>query len=668
MEKQLEKPEKLRVNNSQEEALRAVCDTFIPSLQSPDGDHAAFWSLKASDLNIELRLLEAFAALLPEDQQKIKLLLSLLAQPVAGWLTIGEWKSFAQLGLPEREKWLNKWQKSPIGALRQGVKAMQQLTCFLYYSDTTVADPNPTWPHIGYPGPLSPPPPKPKKLHTMRIAQPRTLYCEVVVVGSGAGGGVVAGELAKAGKDVLVVEKGHYFNESDFTQKEAEMIAATYERKGLLSTADGSMTIFAGSCLGGGTTINWSGTLKTPGYVLEEWAGQHNVPHFTSKAYAQCLDDAYHAIAANTATVPLNRQNSLLYEAGRKLGHRTKKIGQNVLPITDAAYDDRAYGYSCFGDQHNLKQGMVQAYFEKAPQENMRFLVDTEVEKVQIVQGKAVGVKAFQLQPDGQKVAVEIKADRVVVAAGSIHTPAILKRSGLRHPQIGKNLYLHPVIGVSGFYPEPVDSWWGGMMTVANDEFARMDGNFGVKLETPPTHSGLIGFSLPWQSGEQHKRMMLRARNIGSIIVLTRDKFGGQVQLNRNGQPVVHYNISPYDLNHLLKGLEETLKIQLEAGAMETFIPHQQLPVVKQGNQSDIGQMIRSLKWQPNRFPMFSAHQMGTCRMGGNAKTHPLAPNGETYEVRNLFVADASAFPSASGANPMLSIEAMALFTARQMH
>lgn len=655
----------IQLSARQQTALEAICDTIIPFVSAEDREKAAFWQIKASDLQIAQRIKVAIARQSPEDQQEFKQLLNVFTSPLAGLLFTGKFKSFASLQPAGREQWLQYWASSNIGLLRKGFSALQQLTCFLFYSDTTVADPNPVWKHIGYPGPVAPPPPRQKTIAPLTIRSNQTLHCQVVVVGSGAGGGVVAGEMAKAGKDVIVVEKGGYYSESDFSQKEAEMIGATYEKSGLLSSKSGSITIFAGSCLGGGTTINWAGTLKTPDYVLQEWAEEHQNPHFLTGAYKQCLDDAAEAISANTDTVPLNRQNQILWEGSTKLGQHVKKIPQNI--VAPAGANELAYGYSCFGDQYGYKQSMLNTCLRQAAARNARFLVNTEVQQVLVEGGKATGVLAVQTDSNGQKHQVKIMAEKVVVAAGSIHTPALLKRSGLQHPQIGRNLHLHPVISASGIYSEEVDCWWGGMMTVANDQFTCLDGNYGFKLETPPAHSGLIGFSLPWTSGKAHKELMLQARHLSNIIILTRDKFGGTVKTDLRGQPVVHYNIHPYDLNHLVKGLEEAIRIHQAAGANFSLVPHHTLPIIRTGDGTDLQKTINSLKWKPNMFPMFSAHQMGTCRTGGNRETHPLAPNGETWEVKNLYVADGSAFPNASGANPMLSIEAMALFTARGM-
>ena len=152
---------------------------------------------------------------------------------------------------------------------------------------------------------------------------------------------------------------------------------------------------------------------------------------------------------------------------------------------------------------------------------------------------------------------------------------------------------------------------------------------------------------------------------------LTRDRDGGSIALNKRGRPTARYQISPFDLAHLQRGIAESARIHQAAGARELYFSHNRIaPVSLRRGSASLEADLRNMyaqKWRPNDIPLFSAHQMGTCRMGGNRATHPLSPEGETYEVKNLFVADASAFPEASGANPMLSIQALARYTAQRV-
>jgi choline dehydrogenase-like flavoprotein len=218
-------------------------------------------------------------------------------------------------------------------------------------------------------------------------------------------------------------------------------------------------------------------------------------------------------------------------------------------------------------------------------------------------------------------------------------------------------------------YDRPMEGWYGPMMSAVSDEFAQLDGNFGYKLETPPMHAGLLGLATPWRSGQQYKQDVLGASQAGTFIVLTRDRFGGEIKLSKSGQPLVHYRLNPYDKRHLLHGIAEGFKIHAAAGARQVRLLHNDGDVWHHDRES-VDRFVKRIpekSWATNRFILFSAHQMGTCRMGGGNRRHPVKPNGETREVKQLFVADASAFPRCSGVNPMLSIQALAHYIAKGM-
>lgn len=648
---------KLELNSRQIQILKSVCDTLIPSIKQKD-KYETFWELKASDLEIHEKLREVLALQSQQDQEEFKILLKTFELPLIGFLLSGKWNQFDKLDFEIREKWLKNLSSSSIPAFRKGFQALKKLTCFLFYTDTSVKDPNPTWEHIAYPGPLTSPPDKPKSFYPLFFNDEAKLSCDVVIVGSGAGGGVVAKELAEAGKDVIVIDKGGYFNEADFTQKETEMISQLYEKSGALTNKQGSMSIFAGSCLGGGTVVNWAGTIRTPDYILDEWAKEHQAPCFLSSEFKKSLDQAEKNIFTNTDQVDVNPQNSKLKNGSEKLGHLYKPIPQNV--VIDKEEDQRLVGYSCFGDQSGFKQSTLNTHLEDANKNGCRFLVNTEIENVIIKNGKATGVYGWQTHSDGHKTHVSVFAKKVVIAAGAIHTPAILMRSGLQHKHIGRNLHLHPVMGVCGIYEEEINGWWGGMMTITNDQFTNLDGNYGFKIETPPAHTGLIGSSLPWLSAKQHKEMVLQSKHMANFIILARDKYAGKITLDKEHKPVIDYKLSQYDLNHLLIGIKEGIKIHLAAGAQKAHFLHNQLPAIETSDLNKLDQIVDSLSWKENQYNLFSAHQMGSCRIGGDKKLHPVSPEGETYEVKDLFVMDASAFPKCSGVNPMLTIEALA--------
>ena len=646
--------------------LRAVADTFLPA--GPD-------ALPPGSALVDLAKLEAAIQAQPLGAQaEFGQLLDLLGQPWLSLTWLGPLRPFTALAPAQRERLLQSWAASRVPPLRKGFHALRQLCMFLYYGDSPAHGPNPAWAALGYPGPAPDDAPvaTPRPLRPLAPTADVTYTCDVLVVGSGAGGGVVAGELAQAGLDVLVLEKGPYLHGRDFTQREADMLGQLYDGRGTLQTQDGGIGLLAGACLGGGTTVNWAGAFRTPDYVLHEWASEHDAPFFTGPDFARSLDAVTTALSVNTDYAQHNGQNQALRDGSQQLGQATRLIPRNEKGLSESAVHFAGLGYSSLGDAHGLKQGTLNTYLATAAAHGARLLPNTRVERVTVAAGRATGAEALHTTANGQLVRVTVQAGRVVAAGGAVQTPALLLRSGLRHPHLGQHLHLHPTVVVAAKYPWPMHSWHGPSMSIVNDHYARQNGsNFGAKLETPPTHPGLMAMVLPWQGGRQHRAIMAGTDHLGSFIVLTRDRDGGRVRVDKQGAPLIDYRLSAYDQAHMLAGVRGAAEIHAAAGAHTIYLPHGTLPTLQaaDGQLRDPGQLaaLEKLPWQPGRFGLFSAHQMSTCRLGGQTATHPLKPTGETVEVQGLYVADGAAFPACSGVNPMLTIMALAHHIAQGM-
>ncbi|MFN0035743.1 MAG: GMC family oxidoreductase N-terminal domain-containing protein [Saprospiraceae bacterium] len=662
-------------------SLAALCDTFFPSIEKAD-DPDGYWARSASDLGIPEKIVALTSELKAEDRAQFQQLLGLLSSPMLGLTWRGPLRPFHRLRPEQREAMLRSWANSPLAHLRNAYNSLRKLTAMLYFGDTPPGHAiNPNYKTIGYQSLTEHIQPDPAPLPILKIEKETTLDCEILVIGSGAGGSTVAALLAAAGHDVLVVDKGGYSPTHEFTQQEFPMLQRHFEAGGLLTSKDGAVTVLAGSTFGGGTTINWAGSLRTPDYVLEEWANQHGNPHFLEKTYQEGFDfvEKRNAVRADFRHNP---QNQALLDAANSLGWQAGAIPLNLrfpesLPAETAW---QATGYSCYGDAYGIKQGAAQTFLHDAATHGARLLPNVDIQRIVIKNGEAVGAEGFfkpchsERREESENIAtlgipLKITAKKIIVASGALHTPVLLLKSGLRHPHIGRNLWLHPVAPVAAFHEQEMVPWHGPMMSVIVQEFARLDGNWGVRIECPPVHPGLAGFALPWQGGESFKRDMADIRHLAVNFALVRDREGGRVAVGkRSGQPIIHYQLSHYDRRHLLRGIEACVRLHAESGATRVTVPHNRALhfFPKTERLDDFLQKIKGEKWGANWFSLFSAHQMGTCRMGGN-RDYPVQPNGETREARNLFVADGSLFPSASGANPMLSIQALAVYVAGGM-
>jgi choline dehydrogenase-like flavoprotein len=642
--------------------LTSIADTFVPALGRTDDAFSAF---KGSQFVTPERVAELINKQGEGQKKEFLQLLRLMGSPLLGMTWSGPYRSFEKLNETERESLLQAWAISKKLTFRKAYLTLKKLCLFLAYSEDGMGkEAHPAFSAIAYPI-------KPEFDHPVEKSKlpvydnhsiPDTLHTQVLVIGSGAGGGVIAHELTQAGMEVLVVEKGTYLAPEDMNFKEGEMARQLYEQGAAMATKDGSVALLAGSTVGGGTTVNWAGAFRTPDYIREEWANRHGNLFFANQSYSKSLDAIEKAMGVSTAYDVHNPQNAALFKGSDLLGDEVKRIPRND---TNAEGDQRRFGFSCLGDRFGDKRGSSKAFLQQATSMGAKIMTGTLVKKLLIEKGRVIGALADHTMKDGSRKEIVIHAERVFVCAGAIHSPALLIRSGLTHKHLGLHLHLHPTVAVSAWYPHKMEPWFGPMMSAVNDSHTQIEGGFGFKLETPPAHPGQIAMSMPWASGPEHKTMMLKAANIGNFIVLTRDKYSGKIILDRQGRPLVHYTIHPFDLNHLLQGMERSAEIHFEAGATTVYFPHNLLSEVS--SKKDIVKVLQSRKWLPSAYMLYSAHQMGTCRMGGAEKKYPVKPNGETYEVKNLYVADASTFPSASGANPMLSIMAIAHHVAHEL-
>lgn len=302
--------------------LEAVCEGLIPSVYPPIGedDRYGLYARSARDLGVAALMAGTLAAEPPDARADFKRLLRLLDSPLFMLPLAGQLRPFVQLPPIAREAALRRMSTGRIAQLRQGFAVLKRLSMFIFYAAPLGGGENPNWPAIGY-VPTRPRESAPKSIRTVSVARDLTIAADAVVVGSGAGGGVMAAELAAAGQDVVVLEKGGYYNESDFTGVEAEMTPKLYLRRGLLSTHDLGMVVLAGSCVGGGTVVNWSTSLRTPAQVLDEWQRLHGLSGLAGPDYERGLDSIEARLGVTTEDSGPNRNNAALLRGCEALGY-----------------------------------------------------------------------------------------------------------------------------------------------------------------------------------------------------------------------------------------------------------------------------------------------------------------------------------------------------------
>ncbi|GAA6001425.1 hypothetical protein JCM10207_006660 [Rhodosporidiobolus poonsookiae] len=671
--------------------IRASLPKDAPDVQLDNLEHYVKSSF--SDLPGAVdQLSELFAALLsPTNLSSISTVLTLLSTRAGTFLLAGHLSPFPSLSVGEREAVLQKWRVSRIPLLRQAFRAFLSLTLYVAFNehDDVIAA-------TGYPAlgdetrradPLKGPVHYPYAFE--RIVTPEQVFeTDVLVVGSGAGGGVVASELAKKGWKVLVVEKGEYVRPEDMAGTQREGLKRMYEQGGLMAVEDGSMNLLAGSGLGGGTTVNWSASLRPQHFLRKQWAKEHGLPFFLSKEFADSIDSVCNRMGVSDEHFVHSKANQILLNGCQKLGYPVSKIPQNT------AGHQHSCGMCGWGCTLGEKAGGTVTWLRDAAEHGAQLMVETEVERLLFASSADAPAPTHKtldkyIYPSSRKhcvgahvknkegqVAIVRARQAVVLSAGSFHSPAVLKRSGVRNPQIGRNLHLHPVAFCLGYYDETIKAWDGSVMTVLSPVHENLDGHHhGVKLEV--MHSFVAGqaagFS-PWTSSREQKLRLAQYSSCAVLIAIARDRDHGHVALDANGVPRVNYTISPFDAASLTRGTVALAEIHLVSGAkrivttqvdVEDYVPQPGHEYLNDPRWKEWVAKVERAGTQPGKCAIGSAHQMGSCKMGTKPSNSVVDPRGRVWGAESLYVADASVFPSASGVNPMITNMALSHSIAR---
>ena len=642
-------------------SLTAVCDALQPSLTAEAGDDAVLFEASAERLGVPQGVEESIARLTPVEIAQLRQFLRLLDRGPFGLVVIGVGRGITRMDIDERERLLASLSRSRVPQLRSGFQALKRLTHLLAYSVTDSAGDNQTWAGIGYrPSPQSPP--RSAGLRLRPISTGTTLDCDVCVVGSGAGGGVVAADLAARGMRVIVLEAGPGDQAPDFGQRELEGTQRLYLDAGLTATRDVGLSILAGACLGGGTAVNWQTSLRAPDDVRDEWSETSGCSWFADERFIRATDFVWARSSVSTDESFVNGNNAPLRRGCEALGYAWSPIARNARGC-----DVAQCGYCIYGCRVGGKQATTVTFLQDAQRSGDTTIVaGCRAQRVSVANGRATGVLATVRDAAGRTAELTVRAPTVVVAAGGIQSPALLLRSGLGLPQLGRNLYLHPTTAVAGVYADVIESWMGPPQSIVCSHFARIAGGYGFRLETAPAHPGILALALPWTSGPQHRRMMQRFSNSSAFIALTRDASGGTVRVRRDGSAVIDYQPGRMEQSLLGQGAAAAARVHIAAGAEAVHTLHASGLSFRRTaatSAKDVDAFCARVASEPmvaNRALLFSAHQMGTCRIGRDARTAVCDERGEVFGVRGLYVADASAFPGSSGVNPMITVMALA--------
>jgi choline dehydrogenase-like flavoprotein len=478
--------------------------------------------------------------------------------------------------------------------------------------------------------------------------------CDVVIIGSGAGGAVVAKELAEAGRSVIVLEEGAYFNKDDFAGPPMHRFQKIARDAGTTQTfSRRPIPLPLGKAVGGSTVINSGTCWRTPDKVLDSW-GFDEITPLVMRPYFERVETILNIRPAPREAWGANAE--LTHKGVRKLGVSGGALLRNIT-------DCHGCGTCAMGCSTNAKQAMHVSYLPLAQRAGARIYAHTRADVVTARRGVATGVIASLLdEKEEVRGRLTVHADVVVVAAGTIHTPVVLKRSGMtgRSRQLGRGLRIHPAVGVGGAYPEQIDAWKGTLQPYFVD--ALFDSH-DIMLETTAPVPALAAAALPGV-GNAATNMLPGMRHIASIGLYVSDTSSGRVRLLPSSrEPIITYKLNTVDFKKLLVGMRLAAEIHLEAGAMMALVGLPGLPAI--GSKKDLDQITEG-DWGPNDVRPTAFHPMGTARMGRKGSS-VVDTWGHHHDIRNLYVADGSIFPTCVAVNPQVSIMAFATRTAEHI-
>ena len=498
-----------------------------------------------------------------------------------------------------------------------------------------------------------------KVIDARALAQDIALDADVAIVGSGAGGGTAAEILALAGLTVVVLEEGPLKTSGDFRMRESEAYPDLYQDSAARKTRDKAINILQGRCVGGGTTVNWTSSFRTPPDTLAFWQREFGLVGFTAEDLAPWFAQMEARLSIGPWEVAPNANNEALARGAKKIGISASPIRRNVVGCWNL-------GYCGMGCPINAKQSMLVTTIPAALAKGATLVTRVRATNFVLADGHVTQLECHAMDAPGTAPTprtVRVRAKAYIAAAGAIGTPALLMRSRAPDPHgiLGKRTFLHPSVVSAALMPDRIDGFAGAPQSIYTDHFLEtqpIDGPLGYKLEAPPLHPVLTAITLP-DDGVAHARWMQQFPRMQVLIALLRDGFhpesqGGTVRLRDDATPQLDYPLLPVIWDGARRALRSMAEIQFAAGALSVMPVHG--GGVAFTDPAAARAAIDGFELQPLVTTVVSAHVMGGAPLGPDPKLAVVSPSGRHHQVENLYVFDASLFPTSIGANPQLSI------------
>ncbi len=480
---------------------------------------------------------------------------------------------------------------------------------------------------------------------------------DVCVIGSGAAGAIIASKLSEAGKSVILLEKGGYYDAEDMNQREMDMIPLLWKNGGANFTDNLRIVIAQGQCLGGSTVINDAVCFKTPQIVKDQWRDMG--VDISDEKWEKATDEVWSNInVSRVIPEELNKNSMMLKKACQIKHYKSTENNRNCK-------DCMRCGFCHLGCHYETKQDMLVTYIRKAIQNsNLRIYCNCDAQKISYSNGLADGVEGNFIDKSGKAMfAIRVNARVVVISAGSIASSQILLKNRIATSNAGKGLSLHPAPALLGKFTEEINAHNGIPMAYTCEEFGVpngiKDGGFLIESVFLPIFSFSIG--LPSFLTE-HAQLMKDFTHYTMAGVMIRDESNGTITLSDKGNPKIHYELSQKDIKNLAKGVETLAGMWFDVGAEKVISGHEDC--VTLNTKNDIPKLVEAIKTNPDGLAVASAHPQGGNKMGEDKETCVVNSNCKVHSFENLYVSDASVFPTSIGVNPQVTVMAIATMTA----
>jgi choline dehydrogenase-like flavoprotein len=486
-----------------------------------------------------------------------------------------------------------------------------------------------------------------------------SLDVDAVVVGTGAGGSIALRELARAGLDAVALEEGAWSTPSDFDQREDHMLPRLFQDMGGRATEDMAIRVLQGRGVGGSTVHNTNLCKRTPDAILDSWARDHGVLGAGPAEMRPAFEIIERDLSVSVIPAEMkNANNDVLERACAALGWRGGPLAHNRVGCAQS-------GFCELGCSFDAKQNALKIVLPQAVAAGARVYADVKAIRVSHDGSRATGVQALALDASGAPHAkVDVRARVVVLSASAVGSAALARFSGVPdpHAQLGKGLRLHPGGVVAGRFERAIEGWRGVPQSYECTEHLSYEPGSDRRVWIVPVFGHPIGAAASMPGfGASHMASMRAYPNLACLTAMVHDETSGEVLASEDGRPVLRYAMSGADRAQLGRGLAACARLLLAAGAREVHIPA--VPGRRVRSMAELDALDLSFV-RPHSVPLTAVHPMGTMRMGEDPRRSVVSSRGEHHQLRGLFVADGSLFPTSLGVPPQISIYAFALHLA----